>query len=163
MNSKVIFDFDRNADIRNWRIVDDVVMGGRSSGSFELSPEGHGVFSGTISLENFGGFSSVRYRAPKIEVTDNTTIRIRVKGDGKRYQLRIKHDASSYYSYISYFETAGNWEDIELPLKDMVPSFRGRRLDQPNFAHETIEEISFLIGNKKSEGFKLLLDKIELK
>ena len=162
LNPKVIFDFNKDADIRNWRIVDDVVMGGRSSGSFELSPEGHGVFEGTISLENFGGFSSVRYQFTEIQLGENSTIRIHLKGDGKIYQFRLKHDASSYYSYIFFFETTGNWQIVEIPMEDMYPSFRGRKLNQSNFSHDTIEEISFLFGNKKTETFKLLIDKIEL-
>ena len=45
----------------------------------------------------------------------------------------------------------------------MYPSFRGRKLDEPNFYHESIEEITFLIANKQNEDFKLLIDKIELK
>jgi hypothetical protein len=45
----------------------------------------------------------------------------------------------------------------------MYPSWRGRRLNQPNFSEDFINEITFLIGNKKNENFKLLIDKIELK
>ncbi len=66
MDTLTLFDFEKNADIQNWRVVDDVVMGGRSSGSFSLSPEGYGVFAGRVSLENNGGFSSVRYEFDKI-------------------------------------------------------------------------------------------------
>jgi hypothetical protein len=45
----------------------------------------------------------------------------------------------------------------------MYPSFRGRKLDQPNFSDDYIEEITFLIGNKKEEDFQLLIAKIELR
>jgi hypothetical protein len=44
----------------------------------------------------------------------------------------------------------------------MYPSFRGNRLNLPDFSHNTIEEIVFLIGNKKAENFRLLVSKIEL-
>ena len=44
----------------------------------------------------------------------------------------------------------------------MYPSFRGRRLNTPNFSHDFIEQIVFLIGNKKKEDFKLIIDTIEL-
>ncbi|MDC3220705.1 CIA30 family protein, partial [Flavobacteriales bacterium] len=57
--SNVIFDFNKSSDIENWIIIDDAVMGGKSSGSFKLNSEGHGLFEGVISLENNGGFSSV--------------------------------------------------------------------------------------------------------
>jgi len=45
----------------------------------------------------------------------------------------------------------------------MYPSFRGRKLDQPNFSKDCIEEIAFLFGNKSQEKFKLIIDKIEWK
>ena len=163
MASRIIFDFTKDSDLQKWVVVDDVVMGGRSLGSFSLNEEGHGVFEGEISLENNGGFSSVRYRPGKIQVNDHTKVVIRLKGDGKEYQFRIKADAEDYYSYVAPFQTSGEWQEIEIPLEEMYPSFRGRRLDLSNFSGEQLEEVAFLIGNKKKEKFKLLLDKIELK
>ena len=161
--TQVIYDFSKESNIEDWRIVDDVVMGGRSSGSMALNADGFGVFEGEVSLENNGGFSSVRYRFQKMLIKKYTSIAIRLKGDGKKYQFRLKSDSGDYYSYISTFETSGEWQDIEIPLKDMYASFRGRKLDLPNFSEEGIEEVAFLIGNKRKEKFKLLLDKIELK
>jgi NADH dehydrogenase [ubiquinone] 1 alpha subcomplex assembly factor 1 len=62
MQAQVIFDFNKKSDLQDWIIVDDVVMGGRSSSTFKLDKDGLGVFEGNISLENNGGFSSLRYR-----------------------------------------------------------------------------------------------------
>ena len=163
MPSDIIFDFSKNAEIQNWLIVDDVVMGGKSSGTFNLNTDGFGVFEGSISLDNNGGFSSVRYRFEKTLVKEYSTVHIKLRGDGKKYQFRIKAKSGDYYSYISPFQTTGEWQEIEIPLKDMYPSFRGRKLDQPNFSDDYIEEITFLIGNKKEEDFQLLIDKIELR
>lgn len=159
----VIFDFNKNSDIKDWIIVDDVVMGGESSSTFKLNADGFGVFEGSISLDNNGGFSSVRYRFPKTKVKDYASITLKIKADGKKYQFRLKSKSGEYYSYISPFSTSGEWQEIEILLKDMYPSFRGRKLEQPNFPKDYIEEIAFLIGNKKRERFKLLIDKIELK
>ncbi len=163
MTSKVVFDFNKKSDLQNWRIVDDVVMGGKSSGTFKLNSDGFGVFEGSISLDNNGGFSSVRYRSEKIIIKEYTKIIIKLRGDGEEYQFRIKSNSRDYYTYIAPFLTTGEWQEIEITLKDMYPSFRGRRLDQPNFSNDYIEEITFFIGNKKNERFKLLIDKIELK
>jgi len=162
MSSKIIFDFNKNSDISGWNIIDDVVMGGKSSSSFKLSPDGFGVFAGDVSLENNGGFSSVRYRFQKIKIKGYQKIIVKLKGDGKKYQLRIKDNSGNYYSYITSFSTSGRWQDVEILLADMYPSFRGRKLEQPNFSKEYMEEMSFLIGNKKNEKFELLIDKIEL-
>ena len=89
-------------------------------------------------------------------------LKLSCAGDGKKYQFRVKSNAGDYYSYIAPFLTSGEWQEIVIPLKDMYPSFRGRRLNQPNFSDNSIEGITFLIGNKKNERFKLLIDKIVL-
>lgn len=162
MNSKIIFDFNKEADIQDWNVVNDVVMGGSSSSQFKLNSDGFGVFEGNVSLANNGGFSSVRYQFEKTEVKKYTRIKIRLKGDGKDYQFRVKNNSENYYSYITTFTTTNEWQDIEIALKDMYPSFRGRRLNTPNFSHKFIEDVVFLIGNKKNESFKLLIDTIEL-
>lgn len=162
MNKQLIFDFKSDSNIQGWRIVDDVVMGGKSSGSFRLSPDNFGLFEGQISLDNNGGFSSVNYQFKKLKVNKDSQIIIKLKGDGKDYQLRVKDDSSHSYSYIIPFATSGKWQEIKIPLKDMYPSFRGRKLDLPNFSQDYIEELVFLIGNKKPETFKLLIDTIAL-
>jgi len=163
MRSMLIFDFTNQSNIQDWQVIDDGVMGGKSSGTFKLNDEGFGVFSGLVSLENNGGFSSVRYRFEKIKVNEYQKISIKLRGDGKSYQFRIKTNSGDNYSYITTFSTSGEWQEIEIPLKDMYPSFRGRKLDQPHFSANYMEEIGFLIGNKKAEKFKLLIDKIALK
>jgi hypothetical protein len=160
---KVLFDFNKQADISNWIVVNDVVMGGESSGSFRLSNDGFGVFDGTISLDNNGGFSSLRYQFSKTKVKQYSTIIVKLRGDGKNYQLRIKSNSTDSYSYVAPFSTTGEWQEIAIRLQDMYPSFRGRKLDQPNFAQDHIEEITFLIGNKRKENFKIELDQITLK
>jgi len=162
-STPLIFDFEKNSNLSNWNVVNDGVMGGLSRGKIEINKDGNALFSGTISLENNGGFSSVRYRFNTKEVKRYTKVLIRLKGDGKKYQFRIKTNTYDRYSYISHFETTGDWQTVEISLSDMYPAFRGRELDLPNYPIEIMEEIAFLIGNKKAESFNLEIDKIELK
>lgn len=157
-----LFDFNKDSNIKDWRIVDDVVMGGRSSGSFELNSEGHAVFSGRISLENNGGFSSVRHPLSIDGVRRYTKFVIKVKGHGKSYQFRAKKNEIDRASYIYEFETSTDWMIIEIPIIDMYPAFRGNRLNIPNFNSDRLEEIAILIGNKKEQEFKLMIDSISL-
>ncbi|MFD2561393.1 CIA30 family protein [Aquimarina rubra] len=161
--SLLIFDFDKNSNLSNWNVVDDGVMGGLSQGNFEINNEGNAVFSGTVSLENNGGFSSVRYRFDTKNVKGYTKVLVRLRGDKKKYQFRTKTNANDRFSYIANFETTGDWQTIEISLSEMYPAFRGRTLDLPNYPAETMQEIAFLIGNKKAEQFRLEIDTIELK
>lgn len=157
-----LFDFEQNGDLSNWRVVDDVVMGGRSDGNLMINEEGNGVFYGKVSLENYGGFSSVRYRFEQIEVSKYKTCKIRLRGDSKKYQFRAKTNVYDRHSYIHYFQTSGEWEIIKIPLKEMYPTFRGMELNMPNYPTEQMAEIAFLIGNKKAEEFRLEVDWIGL-
>jgi hypothetical protein len=160
--SQLIFKFDHHTHSNDWKIIDDVVMGGRSSGRFSIDTNGNGVFSGDVSIENNGGFSSVQYQFNKIKTTKDSKVIIRLKGDGKEYQFRIKGKRNTYYSYITIFKTSGDWENITINLKDLYPSFRGQTMQMPNFTGDSFEEIVFLVGNKKNESFKLILDRIDL-
>ena len=86
-----------------------------------------------------------------------------MKGDGKRYQFRVKTSSYDRASYITHFQTSGEWETVEISLADMYPAFRGMKLNRPNFSGEKMEHIAFLISNKQAEIFRLEIDKIELK
>lgn len=161
-NKIILFDFSKTSNISKWRIVNDDVMGGISTSSFERDKNGIGVFQGRVSTENYGGFASVRYSMKKTQIEKATTVRIRLKGDGKNYQFRMKHKSSDYFSYIKTFSTNGDWQVIDMNLSDFFPSFRGRKLNKPNFDKDAIEQIAILIANKKNEKFRLEIDKIEL-
>ena len=162
MSEKVLFDFNESSGIQSWQVVNDGVMGGLSKGFIKLSTEGHAVYQGEVSLENNGGFSSVRHRFPRINISDYENICLRVKGDGKRYQLRLKEDSYDRHSFITYFETSGSWEDICLPLSAFYPTFRGYRLRMDDFQGNVLSEIGLLVGNKQAESFAIEIDKISL-
>ncbi len=162
MSSTMLFDFNSSSSMKNWKVVNDGVMGGLSKGSFVLNAEGHAEFKGRVSLDNNGGFTSIRYDFDKMNIDKKTMIKIRLKGDGKDYQFRIRANSRDYYSYITTFSTSGKWQDIEIKLADLYPSYRGRKLDLPNFSSSYMEGITFLIANKKAEDFKLVLDEISL-
>jgi hypothetical protein len=163
MNAKTIYDFDKDSTLREWEVEDDVVMGGRSSGQFSINEDGHAVFEGYVSLENNGGFSSVQYKFAKMDVSRFSKLVVSLKGDGKDYQFRVKSALKDYYSYVYNFSTSGEWQKIEINFEDMYPSFRGRKLNMTNYEGKELQEVRILIGNKKNEKFKLLIDKIEVK
>ena len=155
--------YNNTSEFKNWRVVNDDVMGGVSKSQVYENLEGYIEFSGNVSTDNNGGFASLRYNCGKITVEDNTKIILKVKGDGKKYQLRIRANNSDYFSYTSPFKTSGEWEEISINLDMMYPSFRGSTLNKENFNQKEIVQISILIGNKKKENFKLIIDSIVLK
>jgi len=157
-----IYSFNEFEDAGNWFIVDDRVMGGISQGTISLNENGNGVYSGKVSTENNGGFSSVRLRFDLREVSEYKAISLKLKGDQKNYQFRIKSTSGQYYSYVNTFQTNGEWEEIRIPFDKFKPEFRGRLLDKPNYPGDVMEEIAFLIGNKKNESFRLEIESISI-
>lgn len=158
----VLVDFNENSSLHNWRIINDGVMGGVSKGSIKISEEGFLLFYGNVSLENNGGFTSVRHLLEKKNINDYSKFVLKVKGDGKKYQFRVKDDSRYRYSYVYEFQTTGEWEEIRIPINEMYPSAFGVKLDLPNYNGNQLEELSFLIANKKNERFELLIDLIRL-
>ena len=159
---ETIYEFSDMSTMKNWYIIDDGVMGGLSKGHLRISEDGKGIYSGRVTTENNGGFSSLRYRLNKRSVGEYKSIALRVKGDGKLYQFRIKSDRNQRYSSVAYFETNGDWETITLPFKSFRPRFRGYPVNKPNYPGEDMAEVAFLIGNKVKEAFSLEIDKIVL-
>jgi hypothetical protein len=159
---KKVYTFSTQTHLKEWRIVNDGVMGGISKSSLLLTDAGHGQFSGHVSLANNGGFASIQLTTTIQLAEEKNFIVFRIKGDGKRYEFRLKGDISQSESYVHQFTTTGEWENIKLPIGDFYPQFRGRKLNIPNFNFKSIEQVSFLIANKEEEDFKLLIDSIGL-
>ena len=155
-----LFDFSASADISNWRIIDDGVMGGRSQGNFHINNDGHGHFTGNVSLENNGGFSSLRFSFKEMKVNDFSKICIVLKGDQRNYQVRLKSSRYDRHSYTKSISTSGEWQTIEILMSEMIPTFRGRQLNMPNYPGEQLAEFAILIGNKRAEQFNIELDTI---
>ena len=160
--SPVLFNGANANTLSNWYALDDGVMGGLSQGSLTLNDVGNMHYTGTVRLENNGGFSSIRHKFESKDVSCYAFVVLKIKGDGKNYQFRIKSDSSQRFSYINSFKTSGSWETIKLQLSSFYPSFRGYTLDKPNYPGRVMEEISILIGNKRKQSFSLEIEKIYL-
>lgn len=157
-----LFEFNNDCNLQLWGVVDDNVMGGMSNGRLFVNDQGIGVFKGHVSIENNGGFSSIQCRTNPIEINNLNTVVLKIKGDGSLFQFRIKNKLKDRHSYTYDFKTSGEWETIFLPLSDLQASFRGFKLDLPNFNKTIIEQIGFLKSSKSEVDFKLELKSIGL-
>jgi NADH dehydrogenase [ubiquinone] 1 alpha subcomplex assembly factor 1 len=159
---KVLFDFSDPAAMKGWQIEDDGVMGGVSKGTFSRDPDGYAIFSGEVSLENDGGFSSVQCYFDPIDVSSYRTAVIRVKGDGKNYRFIVESEKDARHNYVAEFTTNAEWQEITIPLRKMYPVRRGDRLDLPDYPAETMAQVRLMIANGKAESFRLQIASIRL-
>lgn len=148
-----------------WQIINDGVMGGLSEGLFRINPDHTADFQGIVSLENNGGFASVRAMIREASIGNFQKIVLRVKGDGKTYSFRIRTDANfDGVAYACNFVTKKDeWTEHEFKTADFVPTFRGRILQNVIPLNETsIRQIGFLISEKQTGSFSLKINWIKI-
>ena len=156
-----VFDFNKNSDISNWYVVDDVVMGGRSYGRLSIDPKGNGVFKGNVSLENNGGFASIRMGFDGNQLKGISKFLLRVKGDGNIFKFRLTMNGS-YANYSADFKTIKDqWMNVEIPLENFKPYYFGRSIRAPKLKVHRVNSLGILISDKQEGNFSLEIEHIK--
>ena len=157
-----LLDNTANSSSLNWDIVNDTVMGGRSSSRWISNSPLNSSFEGFLSLQNNGGFASIRHDLKNIDLTRTEGIYLKVKGDGRKYKFRIRSQASARANYSYEFQTVkGKDQTFYLPYKDFKAAWRGRSLrNLPILAGKDVREIGFFLGDKVQGEFKLEVSEI---
>jgi len=161
INEVVLIDFTSDASISAWWALNDTVMGGISSSRMEQSGEGKAVFTGNVSLENNGGFASVRGPQIQQSLGEFEGIAVRVKGDGKRYNCELRtDDLFDGIIHQAPFETkSGVWQQQKIPFTDFVPTYHGERLSEDKrVKREYIKSVGFQISDNQAGPFRLEID-----
>ena len=148
----------------NWEVINDEVMGGISESNFQIQTDQTAVFSGRVSLENNGGFASVRASLGESVSGNFEKIIIRVKGDGKTYSLRIRTDQNfDGVAYACSLTIKDEWTMHEFSPVEFVSTFRGRTLSNvPPLKDLKVSHVGFLISGKQSGSFGLIIDWIKI-
>lgn len=153
---------EKDGEELDWRIVDDRVMGGRSRGKMAISADGILSFSGNLSLENNGGFSSVRSGNVTLDLSDAEGLIVRVKGDGRTYEAHLSTLArfrGREITFVGMLPTKkGEWTEVKVPFSELEGDFRGRRLEDAKFDPSEVRRITLELVDKKPGAFELQVD-----
>lgn len=160
-----ITDFEAD-DRGRWFVVNDGVMGGRSSGGGSI---GDSVlrFVGGVVTEG-GGFTSVRLRLDGGELDGSTRIEMRVRTDGRTYGLTME-DATLYrgiaVSHRADLATGADdgegWAIATVDYDRLEPSVFGFPLEAPPFDPASAREIGIIIADGIDGAFALEVDWID--
>jgi len=147
-----------------WRIVNDGVMGGLSSSKVIVKNDKI-MFSGNVSLENNGGFASLRSPVMDYNFEKFSGIEIKIKGDGKRYSISMKE--TTYFTGLFYtftFETKKDeWIVVLILFNQLKPHYFGKKMKSgKQLTTNNVKEISLLIGDKQEGNFTAEIDYIKL-
>jgi NADH dehydrogenase [ubiquinone] 1 alpha subcomplex assembly factor 1 len=160
-----LLDFAGPAAAQEWQAVNDGVMGGVSEGRRRITAEKTMEFTGNLSLENNGGFASVRTKPSRLAINAGDTLVVRVKGDGREYVLNIytksRRMAFSYRAPLP--TTNGEWTEVSVPLSAFIPMAFGRQVQgmgpvEPN----QINGLGFMLSDKRPGPFRLEIDWVKI-
>ena len=141
-----------------WQAVNDGVMGGVSDGRFRITERQTLEFYGTLSLENNGGFTSVRSRPRALGLQTGDTLVARVRGDGREYQLNLyASERMRAFSYRAPLPTrTGEWIEVAIPLDRFEATSFGRVLrGAAPVDPGSVTSVGFLLAEKTPGPFAL--------
>ena len=160
-----LLDFAGPAAAEQWQAVNDGVMGGVSDGRFRLTADKTLEFFGTLSLENNGGFASVRTTPTALGITAGDTLVVRVKGDGREYVLNIYTKSRRMaFSYRAPLPTVQDeWAEVEIPLADLIPTAFGRRVQGMGPVEpDQVNGLGFMLSDKQPGRFRMQVEWVKV-
>jgi uncharacterized surface protein with fasciclin (FAS1) repeats len=160
-DEKIVTTFDGTNDL-DWEIVNDDVMGGVSQGGFEVTPADTLLYTGATSLENNGGFSSIRSRHASLGLRGFDGLSITLRGDGRPVWITLRTGRLlGPIMYWTKVETRPEqWTTVRVPFSDFRPMMFGRELARPALRVWAISSIGFMIYDKTAGPFTLEVDRV---
>jgi monofunctional biosynthetic peptidoglycan transglycosylase len=160
-----VLDFAGPDTAQKWQAVNDGVMGGVSDGRYRITAEKTLEFFGTLSLENNGGFASVRTKPTELDIKAGDTIVVRVKGDGREYVLNLytksRRMAFSYRAALP--TTKDEWTEVRVPLEGFIPMAFGRRVQGMGPVEpDQINGLGFMLSDKKPGKFQMQVEWVKV-
>jgi monofunctional biosynthetic peptidoglycan transglycosylase len=163
-HQSILFDFRHSAKACDWQTITDTVMGGHSNAQVLLDQSGALCFHGQVKLTERGGFASIRCTPHRISLHGWHGLLLRVRGDGKRYHLRLRPNADmDGLSYHAAFQALQEWTDYFLLFEEFVPMFRQWRVNgAPPLPLGHIYSLGFVITDGQGGDFSLHVERIAL-
>ena len=153
-----LLNFDTPDSVLGWTSVDDAVMGGVSCSTLNFNPDGHAEFIGEVSLDNNGGFASVRSAPGNYSVMNAEKLRLCVLGDGHHYKLNLRMDNFvEGVNYQALFQPPEKWSEFTFDYSDFKPRLRGRPIAAPPLDFSRIHQIGFMIAERQAGSFTLFI------
>lgn len=144
-----------------WGTTNDDVMGGRSTSQCSAQRGGF-EFSGSLSLENDGGFASVLGALDRPPGRFGA-IRLTVSGDGRRYQVRLRESNDfGATAWRAFFRAAEKPATITIKRQDFQAVIRGRSVIGAEPLEKTeIRFLGFLLNDRQPGPFRLKVHRVE--
>ena len=154
---------DFNKQTQDWETIVDGVMGGKSEGKVTLKKETL-LFTGNISFQNNGGFSSLRNKYGKYDLSGYQEVEIRYRNLGQAFNMTLE---TSEYWFQPYFKKLlggeeNDWSTLNIPLDEFQKTQVGRKHSDKATKEDLSKVIrfGFINAGKKEGPFELEIDYI---
>jgi hypothetical protein len=162
-----IFNFGNGENqIKNWVMISDSVMGGVSKSKLEYT-ENTMILSGDISLDNFGGFASVKTAFGKYDLSQFKGVKIKYKSTNQKFAFTLEDNKNwtlPNYKGNFYSSKADIWEEKTIYFNDFkeyqVGEPTGKKLNDANL--KNVVRMGIITTEKKEGPFSIEVDYVEL-
>lgn len=150
---------------QDWVVISDNVMGGITQSKLEYT-ETSLVLTGTISLANYGGFSSVKTRFKNFDLADYKGLKIRYRSANQRFAFTLED--SRNWTQPNFKgdlpPTKDNaWSESTIDFKDFkeyqIGEPTGEKLNPASL--KNILRLGIITTEKKEGPFWLEVDYVE--
>ena len=157
-------EIDFKSNTSGWSAVNDGVMGGKSSGGSQVD-KSLLVFEGVLNTDG-GGFSSVRTPVDPGDLAGATSLKLRVKSDGRAYKFTMATNKTNLFRAVSFnvdipVTPAGEWAEVTADFGAVNASVWGRKLSGVEFDPAKVKELGIIIADGKDGPFRLEVDWIK--
>ena len=143
-----------------WVAVNDTVMGGRSQSTLRIDASGQLVWSGVLSLENNGGFVSIRSPGGWSDWTGYDGVEVVVEAAGRDIQVSLQRAdgvvrAGGYRAILPSMNEGET--SVFIPFSAFVLTQFGRRISGPPLRSglKQVGQRGLLIADKKEGSFEV--------
>lgn len=182
---EIIWKFDNKEAVDSWVCTADSDHNeGKSAAGFVLGPSKKAMFCGSLNVEvpkdginKMAGYCNIRspknmisFKRPRpYEWSDYTHMLMRVKGDGRTYQIVIQMDRTydlqwnDQYNYPLFTRGGPYWQIAKIPFSKFYLSAKGRVQDKQEAVQlDRVSTVGITIADSNPGPFELHIDYIGL-
>jgi hypothetical protein len=151
--------------INDWVVISDNVMGGVTKSKLEFT-ENTMVLSGNISLDNFGGFSSVKTKFSNFDLSEYKGVKIKFRSTNQNFAFTLEDSKNwTLPNFKGEFlsSKSNTWEEKTIYFKDFkeyqIGEPTGNKLKQTSL--KKMVRLGIITTEKKEGLFSIEVDYIK--
>jgi NADH dehydrogenase [ubiquinone] 1 alpha subcomplex assembly factor 1 len=150
---------------QEWMLLSDNIMGGNTKSKIEYTNNSV-LLSGNISLDNYGGFSSIKTKYKSFDLSKFTAFKIKFKSTKQKFAFTLEDNQNwtqPNYKYEFSAKKDDTWEEVTIYFKDFKEIIIGEPTGNlmKSKSLKNIVRMGIMTSEKKEGPFTLEVDYIE--